>query len=59
MEKDGVIKSEKLHSKTRVTPFDGFHVKGIPIYTIVRGNVVMDHGQIMGKPSGKLVTPEK
>lgn len=48
LEKEGEIRSEKLHSKTKGTPFDGWRVKGIPVYTIVRGSVVMDHGQIVG-----------
>jgi dihydroorotase-like cyclic amidohydrolase len=53
MAKEGVLSSEKLHSKTKVTPFDGWKVKGMPIYTIVRGNLVMKDGEIIGKPQGK------
>lgn len=53
MEKEGVLSSEKLHSKTKVTPFDGWKVKGMPICAIVRGNVVMKDGEIVGKPQGQ------
>jgi dihydroorotase len=53
MERKGALSSEKLHSKTKVTPFDGWKVKGVPIYTIVRGKVVMKEGEIVGKPQGE------
>jgi dihydroorotase len=59
MKKEGVLKSENLHSKTKVTPFDGWKVKGMPIYTIVRGNVVMKDGKLVGTHSGKIVMPAK
>ncbi|MFQ6079677.1 MAG: allantoinase AllB, partial [Thermodesulfobacteriota bacterium] len=57
MAKEGVINSEKLHSKTKITPFDGWRVKGLPVYAIVRGNVVMKDGEIVGKPHGELIKP--
>jgi len=57
MEKEGIISSEKLHSKTKVTPFDGWKVKGLPVYTIVRGKVVMKNGEIVGKPQGEKIEP--
>ena len=57
MKKEMVIQSEKLHSKTKITPFEGWKVKGMPIFTIVGGNVVMEKGEIFGKPSGVLVSP--
>jgi dihydroorotase (multifunctional complex type) len=57
MEKEGVINSEKLQSKSKITPFDGWKVKGLPVYAILRGNVVMKDGEIVGKPYGKLITP--
>ncbi len=59
MKKKGVIKVDELHSKNKVTPFDGFEVKGMPVATIVRGNIVMRDGKVDGAPAGKLVTPVK
>jgi len=29
----------------------------MPVYTIVRGNVVMENGEIVGKPLGQLQKP--
>lgn len=40
-----------------MTPFHGFRVKGMPVYTIVRGNVVMKNGEIYGNPVGQLQRP--
>ena len=57
MAKEGVINSEKLHSKSKISPFDGWRVKGLPVYAIVRGNVVMKDGEIVGKPQGELIKP--
>lgn len=44
--KTGVIEKQKLKSKTKVTAFDGFRYTGAPVYTIIRGNVVMEDGQV-------------
>jgi len=40
-----------------VTPYHGFRVKGMPVYTIVRGNVVMKNGELYGNPQGQLLRP--
>lgn len=57
MKKTAVIHAKGLHSKSKITPFDGWKVKGLPVCTIVRGNVVMKNGKIVGKPMGQLVCP--
>lgn len=51
------IKAEDLHSKNKLTPFAGWTVKGVPVYTIVGGRVVMERGQLNESGRGKLVTP--
>ncbi|WP_019154780.1 allantoinase AllB [Robertmurraya massiliosenegalensis] len=57
MDKKSIIKSQNLHSKSKVTAFDGFNIKGMPVQTIVGGKIVMKNGEIIGKPSGSFVTP--
>ncbi|MDQ0412313.1 dihydroorotase [Mesobacillus stamsii] len=59
MNKEMVIRRENLHSKSKVTAFDQFPVKGVPVQTIVRGITVMEDGQIVSKPIGRMVTPNK
>jgi dihydroorotase len=55
--KESTIDKARLHSKSKVTPFHGWKVKGMPVYTIVRGTVVMKHGEIYGKPIGEHIRP--
>lgn len=51
MNQEGVLgKSLPVYSKMGFTPLEGYEVKGVPVYTIVRGEVVMDHGRIMVEP---------
>ncbi len=43
------IKGEDLYSKQKVTAFEGFRGKGIPVTTIVRGVIIMEEGTVIGK----------
>ncbi|MGI6677524.1 MAG: allantoinase AllB [Dehalobacterium sp.] len=51
------IKKEKLHSKTKVTPYGGMELQGAPVQTIVRGITVAKNGEIVGTPGGKFIHP--
>lgn len=51
------VDSSKFYTKAQWSPFDGFEVNGMPVYTIVRGNVVMDHGVVDRNPVGKMISP--
>jgi dihydroorotase (multifunctional complex type) len=44
------IRGEELHGKTKFTPFEGYEVTGKPFLTIVRGEIVFEDGEIIGKP---------
>ena len=59
MNKEKLIKKENLHSKSKVTAFDGYKVVGVPVATIVGGTTVMKEGQIISGPVGNLVSPNK
>jgi dihydroorotase (multifunctional complex type) len=39
-----------MHTKAGYTAWEGISTKGMPVFTIVRGETVMDHGRIVGKP---------
>lgn len=49
------ITNEWSKSRCGWTPFDGMTVVGWPVATIVRGNVVMRDGVLLGRPSGRPV----
>jgi dihydroorotase (multifunctional complex type) len=48
MNRKEIIKGDSLHSKIKWTPFEGRKVRGIPVMTIVRGEIVMEDGEIIG-----------
>lgn len=54
MKKEGVINPDKFKSKAKYSPFEGFKIKGMPTMTMVRGNVVMEEGDVF-KNDGKFI----
>lgn len=46
MKKECVIKAENFRSKAKYSPFEGWKVRGMPVMTIVRGEVVMEDGEV-------------
>ncbi len=48
MNRKGTIRGDRLHSKVKWTPFEGRKVRGVPVMTIVRGETVMEDGEIVG-----------
>jgi len=53
--KEHVIHAAELHSKQKISPYDGWKVRGAVKYTVVRGNVVYD-GQVRSA-AGEWVEP--
>lgn len=53
-----VIEAGKLHSKHRITPFDGWRLRGKIRYTVLRGSIIAADGEIVSsRPSGQFVRP--
>ena len=50
---DATIKNDNIESKCKWSPFNGDKFKGTPVATIIRGEVKMKDGKIIGDPSGK------
>jgi allantoinase len=58
LEKEGVIREDELHGKNNINPFEGHKTKGMAIATIVRGNVQMRDGELIGESGfGRLISP--
>ena len=53
--KEMTISNQQQKSRSKWTPFDGMKVKGWPTHTIVRGNCVMCHDEVIGQPIGEMV----
>lgn len=53
----GRVEPTRFLSRSKWSPFEHFEFEGAPVYTIVRGNVVMDQGNVDTKVKGKMVRP--
>ena len=51
------ITIDKMHTKAEFTPYEGWDVTGFPITTIVRGNIVAENGNIVGKSGYGIFQP--
>src|SRR5579862_3894310 len=52
------VRADALHSKSKITPFDGRPVRGVPVATLVRGKLVARDGTLVGTPGwGRAVEP--
>lgn len=45
-----VIRHEALHDACDYTPYEGQHVRGLPVMTFSRGECLWDRGQVFGTP---------
>jgi len=57
MEREYTFRQEDMHSRTKLSPFDGRKLKGKPVQTILRGRTIVREGELVGKPGGKFVRP--
>jgi dihydroorotase len=55
--KEWKVDPAKFVSKAKHSPFEGVAAKGMAVYTVVRGNVVMDHGIIDKGSNGEMLRP--
>lgn len=59
MKKGKTIEVEKLHSKSKLTAFDGFKLLASPVGTIVNGKTIMRDGVVGDFLAGEFVKPIK
>ncbi|MFC4275347.1 dihydroorotase [Achromobacter aloeverae] len=50
MKAENLFKAADMHTRAGYTAYEGISTQGMPVYTIVRGSTVMDHGKIVGQP---------
>jgi dihydroorotase (multifunctional complex type) len=51
-EHEHVLSNDNIVSKAGWTPFDGRRVKGRPVMTILRGQVIAENGKVAAEPGG-------
>jgi len=49
MSKPFHIRGEDLHTIQKITPYEGIKGKGAPVLTMVRGEIIYEDGQVVGK----------
>jgi dihydropyrimidinase len=55
-EKEVTISRDMLHGNTDYTPYEGWKLKGYPVTTISRGNVLVQDGRVVASPgAGKFL----
>ncbi|MBS0248066.1 MAG: dihydroorotase family protein [Proteobacteria bacterium] len=50
--RDHVIRDAETQSRSKVSPWDGYQVKGLPIHTLVRGRFVMKNRKLVSGTKG-------
>ncbi len=57
--REWVVDKEKMFCKNKITPFHSWRLKGVIEYTILRGNVIYEDGELIDKSIGIFVKPIK
>jgi dihydropyrimidinase len=55
LERSWMINPKILYELSDFTPYDGIEVKGYPLITILRGNVIFEKGEILLKGKGEFI----
>ncbi len=56
----GKIQAKNLHSKAGWTPFEGWEFHGLPVMTMLRGEIVMKEGTIVARPGcGQFISHQR
>lgn len=57
LEPEYTFHQESMHSRTKLSPYDGWKLKGKPIQTILRGHTTAKDGEPVGEAIGKFIRP--
>jgi len=52
MEKNAILSAQVLHSKGKVSAYEGMQVQGMPVMTLVRGHIVARDGEPVAAAAG-------
>jgi allantoinase len=54
-DREMTVDASRLYHRHPVTPYDGARLKGLITMTMVRGEIVFQHGECVGPPTGALL----
>jgi allantoinase len=52
------VDASRLYHRHPVTPYDGARLRGVVMATMLRGQIVFEHGDCVGPPTGKTLLPD-
>ena len=50
--REWTVKPEEFYTKAKWSPWEGKKLRGKVVMTVLRGEVVMEDGEVIGKPKG-------
>jgi allantoinase len=50
-----IVDASRLYHRHATTPYDGARLQGVVIATLLRGEIVFDHGDCVGPPLGRTI----
>jgi dihydroorotase len=59
LEREGVIEAARMHGRNNHNPYEGRRTRGEAVATVVRGQVVVRNGELVGQPHGRMVRPTR
>ncbi|NJE42980.1 dihydroorotase [Thermococcus sp. GR6] len=59
MKEEWVVKPEEFYTKAKWSPWEGRKLRGKVVMTVLRGSVVMEEDEIIGKPQGVRINAGK
>jgi len=57
-DREMTVDASRLYHRHAATPYDGARLRGVVMATMLRGNIVFEHGEIVGETAGKLLIPD-
>ncbi|MBY0495742.1 MAG: allantoinase AllB [Cyanobacteria bacterium] len=54
-DREMIVDASRLYHHHAVTPYDGARLRGVVIATMLRGEIIFDHGECIGPPLGHLL----
>ncbi|MEO7134374.1 MAG: allantoinase AllB [Vicinamibacterales bacterium] len=57
-DREMTVDASRLYHRHAATPYDGARLRGVVMATMLRGELVFEHGDCVGEPTGKLLIPD-
>jgi allantoinase len=55
-DREMIVDASRLYHRHAITPYDGARLRGVVIATMVGGEIVFDHGEVIGEPLGRTIS---